>query len=249
MNLFSLEGKIALITGGTAGIGLAVAEGFVKAGCVAVIGGRTESKAKADSIGATYMPLDVTDEASFSAVISNTKELHGGLDILVLNAGIAGDYRLEDVTNEQYKEEFDVNVKGVLNGIRHGSRSLSKGGSIIVTSSVSSLISMESSSIYSASKAAVTSLVRSAAIELSAQDIRVNSVSPGPIKTDMALPDCFAEKLTVRKQLGDPEDLIGAYLLLASDAGKNINGADIVIDGGMSAGYPIQVTDWVFGSD
>ena len=65
----------------------------------------------------------------------------------------------------------------------------------------------------------------------------------------MALPDCFAEKLTVRKQLGDPEDLIGAYLLLASDAGKNINGADIVIDGGMSAGYPIQVTDWVFGSD
>jgi sorbose reductase len=247
MNLFSLEGKVALIAGGTIGIGLAVAEGFVKAGCATVIGGRTERKAKADSIGATYMSLDVTDEASFSAAISDTKELHGGLDILVLNAGIAGEYRLEDSTNEQYQLEFDTNVKGVLNGLRHGAKSLRSGGSIIVTSSVSSFISMEYSSIYSASKAAVTSLVRSAAIEFAPQDIRVNSISPGPIKTDMALPDSFAEKLTLRKCLGDPEDLIGAYLLLASDAGKNINGADIVVDGGMTAGYPTQLTDWVFG--
>ena len=249
MNLFSLEGKVALITGGTAGIGLAVAEGFIKEGCACVIAGRTESKAKADSIGATYIPLDVTDEVSFSTTISDTKELHGGLDILVLNAGIAGDYLLESVTNEQYQHEFDVNVTGVLNGIRHGARSLRKGGSIIVTSSVSSFTSMEGSSIYSASKAAVSSLVRSAAIEFAQKDIRVNSISPGPIKTDMALPERFAKKLTLRKCLGNPEDLIGAYLLLASDAGKNINGADIVVDGGMTAGYSTQTTDWVFESD
>ena len=95
----------------------------------------------------------------------------------------------------------------------------------------------------------MTSLVRSASIELAPQNIRVNSISPGPIKTDMALPDSFAEKLTTRKSLGEPEDLIGAYLLLASEAGKNINGADIIVDGGMSAGYPLQVTEWVFGSD
>ena len=249
MNLFSLEGKVALITGGTAGIGLAVAKGFVKAGCATVIGGRPDNKAKADSIGATYMPLDVTNEALFSSVISDTKELHGGLDILVLNAGIAGDYFLKDLTNEQYQHEFDINVKGVLNGIRYGARSIRKGGNIIVTSSVSSFINMEGSSIYSSSKAAVTSLVRSASIELAPQNIRVNSISPGPIKTDMALPDSFAEKLTTRKSLGEPEDLIGAYLLLASEAGKNINGADIIVDGGMSAGYPLQVTEWVFGSD
>jgi NAD(P)-dependent dehydrogenase (short-subunit alcohol dehydrogenase family) len=246
MNLFSLEGKVALITGGTAGIGLAIAEGFVEAGCDTVVCGRTENKAKADKVGATYMPLDVTDEDSFAAIISDIKELYGNLDILVLNAGVAGEYRLEDSTNEQYQQEFDVNVMGVLNGLRHGAKSLNKGGSIIITSSVSSFLSMENASIYSASKAAVTSLMRSAAIELASKNIRVNSVSPGPIKTKMALPDVFAEKLTLRKSLGKPKDLIGAYLLLASDAGKNINGADIVVDGGMTAGYTMQVTDWVF---
>lgn len=113
---------------------------------------------------------------------------------------------------------------------------------------MSSSWSNEEAPIYCASKAAATSLVKSAAIEFASLDIRVNSVSPGPVKTSMAFPAGFGEKLTIRKTQGMPEELAGAYLLLASDAGKNINGADFVIHGGMTAGFTAKTWNGVFGN-
>ena len=244
-----MEGKVALVTGGTAGIGLAVAEAFVRAGCETVISGRRDASDIAAAIGATAVVLDVTTEGGLAGAIRDTKSRHGGLDILVLNAGIANEYAIEDSTNAEYQRDFDVNVRGVLSGLRHGVKALNRGGNIIVTSSINANISIEASSVYAASKAAVNSLVRSAAIEFARHDIRVNSVSPGPTKTDMALPDSFAEKLAPRKRQADAAEMVGAYLLLASSAGSNINGADIVVDGGMSAGYAVQVTDWIAATD
>ena len=191
----------------------------------------------------------MTNEDSYIATIEKCNELFGGLDILVLNAGVAGEYRLIDVTDAQYHNEFDVNVKGVLYGLRHGAKSIRPGGNIIVTSSISSTWSNQEAAIYCASKAAATSLVKSAAIEFASLGIRVNAVSPGPVKTTMAFPESFGEKLTIRKTQGMPEELAGAYLLLASDAGKNINGADFVVDGGMTAGFTEQTWNWVFGTE
>lgn len=249
MNSFSLTGKGAVITGGTAGIGLAVAKSFIEAGCQVVITGRRENSALASSIGARFLPMDVTDEESCIEAFQEAKNLLGSLDILVLNAGTADGYCLEDATDDLYQRDFDINVKGVLHGLRHGGKLLASGGSIIVTSSGASWLSMDEASIYSASKAAATSLVRSAAIEFAPKNIRVNAVSPGSIKTEMAFPERFAEVLAPLKRIGTPEDLTGAYLLLASDAGRYITGADIVIDGGLSAGLSKQLTDWVFGGE
>ena len=244
-----MEGKVALITGGTAGIGLAVAKAFVEAGCETVISGRRDATESAAAIGATAMIVNVTAKGDLERAIRDIKLRYGGLDILVLNAGIANEYTIANSTDTEYQRDFDVNVRGVLNGLRQGVKGLNRGGNIIVTSSINASISIEASSVYAASKAAVNSLVRSAAIEFAEYDIRVNSVSPGPTKTDMALPDSFAEKLAPRKRQADAAEMVGAYLLLASDAGCNINGADIVVDGGLSAGFAAQVTNWVTAPD
>jgi NAD(P)-dependent dehydrogenase (short-subunit alcohol dehydrogenase family) len=240
--MFSLEDKRTFITGGTAGIGRAVAAGFVQAGAEVVIAGRRdEGEAIAREIGAHFERLDVADEDAYVDVLDRMVERGGKLDVLIGNAGIADDLDFDDLTSDAFRRMLDVNLLGVFYGLKHGPPRMNDGGSIINTSSCSAHLGTRTDVSYSAAKAGVDALTRSGAYALAPRGIRVNSVLPGPIKTDMALPPRIAELFTAAGREGEPEEMVGIYNLLASDAGSYINGQCIVVDGGLSAGLAPQI--------
>jgi len=240
--MFSLNDKNAVVVGGTAGIGLVVAKCYIKAGASVIICGRRDNgKIVAEEIGAYFLKLNVTDEGAFSVMLTAAEEKMGKLDIVVLNAGVPGaEDLMENLSSDCVKDTLDVNVNGVYYGLKYAPVHMNDKGSIIVTSSVSAYQGSPQSSAYAASKAAASALVRAAAIELGPRGIRVNGVAPGGIKTDMALPEEIFTTLTPLARMGDPEDLVGIYNLLASDAGAYMTGTDYVVDGGMSSGITFQ---------
>ena len=245
--MFSLKNKMAFITGGTAGIGLAVARSFVDAGASVVIAGTRENgESIAREIGARFMHLDVTDAAAFESVLASVEADLGLLNILVLNAGIAHEGVIDELDFAETKRNLDVNCNGVFLGLKYGPRHMSNNASIIITSSVSAFWGAPEASAYSASKAAASSLARCAAIELGPRNIRVNAICPGGIKTDMALPEKIFEVLTPAQRQGTTDDLVGVYNLLASDSGSYINGTEIIVDGGLTAGLTLQNLELIF---
>lgn len=244
--MFSLKSKNAFITGGTAGIGLAVARDFVSAGANVTISGRREGTGIAKEIGARFRQLDVRDEQDFLKTFEAIEEYAGLLDVLVLNAGIVHENSIKDLSAKSAKDVLDVNVNGVFYGLKYGQQFMRDGSSIILTSSNAAVLGSPDSSIYSASKAAVSSLARSAAIELGSRRIRVNAICPGGTRTDMALPDEIFETLAPLGRIGETNDLTGIYNLLASDAGAYITGQQIVVDGGMTAGLTPQIFEKIF---
>jgi len=245
--MFSLEEKRALVTGGAQGIGLAVARSFVAAGADVVIADLQDGKAIAQEAGATFVSLDVTDEQAVIDVLKNLEAENGLLDVLVLNAGIAHEHVIEELPSEDVKRVMDVNVNGVFYGLKYGPRHMNDGGSIIVTSSTAAMLGSPESSAYCASKAAASSLMKCAAIELGPRRIRVNAVCPGGMQTAIALPSVIFEVLTPAARIGVPEkDLVGIYNLLASDASAYINGQEIAVDGGLTAGLTNQVFEKIF---
>lgn len=240
--MFSLQKKNAFITGGTAGIGHAIANAYIEAGASVTISGRRDGDDIAAELGAKFAQLDVRDEQAVASAL----EAAAPLDILVLNAGVVHEHLIAEIPADDAQFVLDVNVNGVLYGIKHGQRYLSDGGSIIVTSSNAAIVGTPGSCAYSASKAAASHLVRCAAIELGSRGIRVNAVCPGGTKTDMALPDEIFETLCPLGRIGQTDDLVGIYNLLASDAGSYITGQEIVVDGGLTAGITPQVFDKIF---
>ena len=245
--MFSLSGRNALVTGGTAGIGRAVAGYFVEAGADVVITGRREDgDSIADEMGARFAQLDVRDEAGFREALAAIAAEQGKLDVLVLNAGVVHEHMIADLPSDEAKFVFDVNINGVFYGLKYGPAHMNDGGSIIITSSNAALLGSPESSAYSASKAAASQLARCAAVELGPRRIRVNAVCPGGTKTDMALPEEIFQVLTPLGRIGRTEDLVGIYNLLASDAGSYINGQEIVVDGGMTAGLTLQTFEKIF---
>jgi len=244
--MFSLKSKNAFITGGTAGIGLAIARYFVTAGANVTISGRRDGSETAREIGAHFQQLDVRDEQDLVKAFEAVEEHAGLLDILVLNAGIVHENSIRDLAADEARDVFDVNVNGVFYGLKYGQQFMRDGGSIILTSSNAATLGSPESSIYSASKAAVSSLARSAAIELGSRRIRVNAVCPGGTRTEMALPDEIFEVLAPLGRIGETDDLVGIYNLLASDAGAYITGQQIVVDGGMTAGLTPHIFEKIF---
>jgi NAD(P)-dependent dehydrogenase (short-subunit alcohol dehydrogenase family) len=244
--VFSLQDKNALVTGGTAGIGLAVAESFVAAGAAVTITGRRDGNPIAAGFGATFLPVDVRDEAAIRDTLAEFAASVGPVDVLVLNSGVAHELSIAELSSQEFKNVFDVNVNGVFYGLKHAQPHMRDGGSIIVTSSTAATLGSPESSAYSASKAAASHLARCAAIELGSRGIRVNAVCPGGIKTDMALPDEIFEVLAPLGRIGQTDDLIGIYNLLASDASKYISGQSIAVDGGLTAGFTPQLLDKIF---
>jgi NAD(P)-dependent dehydrogenase (short-subunit alcohol dehydrogenase family) len=242
-------GKVALITGGTSGIGKATAEEFAKAGAKVAFCGRRESLgnevAKAIGNNALFVRADVTDESQVKAFIDRTVQQFGKIDHIVCNAGIDRPNASIDKTETPlFDEVIAVNVKGVFLTLKHAIAQMLKqppGGTIVNIASVGGHRGYPGIIAYSASKAAVHSMTRTAANELGKHQVRVNSISPGPVDTamidravkDWGLPDksAFAGG-AVLNRLGTPKEVADAILFLSSNRSAYSTGSDLLLDGG-----------------
>ena len=255
---FSIDGKRSLIVGGTAGIGLGVAGHFVQAGAdVIITGRRADGKSIAEQIGARFVAMDLAVPESITAGIRSAAELFGGgIDCLILNAGIADDAGTAAALDlAVFRRVFEINVFGVAQALRDGVALMDQGGSVIVTSSPAATELMPGVAGYGASKAAVNVLVRTAAIELGPRGIRVNAVLPGVIETEMSLdPEGPAEELerlsalTATGKVRQPAELGPPFQFLASAASATCTGALLACEDGVTAGFSTGLLKRAFGS-
>lgn len=251
--MFDVSGKIVVITGGTSGIGLALAEHFAQAKAETFIAGRrADGNEIAAKIGATFVQMDVSDEQQFSQALSSIVEKHGLIDALILNAGAdnTGQMMSEQGISELHNL-FSVNVDGVYLGLQYAPQYVKEGGSIIVTSSAAALVNLPTYGQYSASKSAVDSLVRTAALELALQKIRVNAVNPGGTNTAMLYEGHpqyeMLKTITPLGRMGETSDLVGLYHFLAADESNFITGQSIAVDGGATSGIGLGILAKVAG--
>tara|TARA_R110001606_G_scaffold172153_1_gene318333 strand:- start:1420 stop:2154 length:735 start_codon:yes stop_codon:yes gene_type:complete len=237
-----LNGKIALITGGASGIGLASAQRLIDEGAFVFIAGRRQdvldNAAEALGSNARGLQADVTKPEDLDRVFETVQKEKGRLDILVANAGVGEFASLGQITEEHYDYIFDINVKGTLFTVQKALPLMTNGGSIILTGSTVGSMGTPAMSIYSASKAAIRNLVRSWAHDLRGTGIRVNVMSPGPTKTDKLIELLPSDALSEMKRsvplerLGDPQETAGAVAFLASDDSSFMTGSEVFVDGG-----------------
>ena len=243
-----LAGKVALITGGTAGIGLATAQRFVAEGAFVFITGRRQAEldAAVQALGNQSFGIqgDVSKLADLDRVVTTIKEQKGRLDVLFANAGIAEFLPIEVVTEDHYDRQFDINVKGIVFTVQKALPLLPDGAAIVVMSSVVGSKGFGGDSIYSATKAAIRSLARTWTTDLKARKIRVNAVSPGPIETpglnSLAGTPEQAEQFKAQmlsivpmSRMGEADEIAKAVVFLASDDSSYVTGAELFVDGGM----------------
>jgi NAD(P)-dependent dehydrogenase (short-subunit alcohol dehydrogenase family) len=238
--------KIVLITGGTSGIGKVTAIAFANAGAKVVLTGRRE-KEGADVVAeikktggtASFVRADVSKDADIVKAIDFVVANYGRLDVAFNNAGVEMLGPLDQVTEEQYRSTFDINVWGVLNSMKHEIPAMLKGGggAIVNTSSIAGHIGLAQASIYVATKHAVEGLTRAAAVEFAQRGIRVNAVAPGTIDTEMVARFPADAQTWLKSQhpvgrFGTSEEVAAAVLYLASDAAKFTTGTILAVDGG-----------------
>jgi len=239
-----LDGKVAMVTGSTRGIGRAIAAALAGAGAkVAVIGrdaARAEQAAGEIGHGAKGFACDVTSEESVTAAVAAVEKELGGIDILVNNAGVTKDNVFLRLQDADWDVVLEANLKGAFRTIRAASRGMMKKrwGRIINVSSVVGLIGNKGQANYAASKAGLLGLTKSIARELASRGITVNAVAPGFIETDMTAALTPEQRDVLSKQiplerLGTPEDIAKAVLFLASDGASYITGQVLIVDGGM----------------
>jgi sorbose reductase len=248
MSLFDLHGKNALVTGASSGIGKQVALAYAQAGAAMAIAARhqeplQELAAAIVSGGGTAVPItcDVTQSDSVASMLNRVNDELGEIDIAVCNAGIIALNSLLDMPLEEFQSIQNTNVNGVFLTAQAAAKAMvaqQRAGTIITTASMSGHIVNTPQQVghYCASKAAVIHLTKAMAMEFAPYNIRVNSVSPGYILTELVEPLAEYHALWEPKiplgRLGRPEELVGIYLYLASDASSYMTGSDIVIDGG-----------------
>lgn len=238
-----LTGRVALVTGGTRGIGLATVRALVEAGATVVLTGRDEARAKeaASAAGAAAgLALDVTDAKAVSSLVRGVAKEHGKLDIVVANAGIMEDALLGMIKEELVDTTLSTNVAGTLHTVQAAARVMmrKKTGSIVVLASIVGEHGSAGQTVYAASKAAVANIARSAAKELGRSGIRVNAVAPGIIETDLTAglgEDAKADNAgkTPLGRLGRPEEVANAIRFLVGDEASFITGQVLGIDGGL----------------
>jgi NAD(P)-dependent dehydrogenase (short-subunit alcohol dehydrogenase family) len=249
MSMGKLQGKIAIVTGGNSGIGLATAKQFVNEGAYVFITGRRDRElaAATKEIGrnVTGVQGDVSQLADLDRLFALIKREKGTLDIVFANAGAAQFAAIDEITEEHYDLIFNVNVKGVLFTVQKALALMPNGASIILNASIAASTGLIANSIYSASKAAVRSFARTWTTDLKDRRVRVNVVSPGPIQTP-GFNDLVAsaggleqgvKRLSNRVplgRLGTPDEVAKAVVFLASDDSSYITGAELCVDGGMA---------------
>jgi NAD(P)-dependent dehydrogenase (short-subunit alcohol dehydrogenase family) len=245
-----LANKIALVTGGSSGIGLATAKLFAEQGASVFITGRRQAEldAAVAAIGDNVIAVraDSSSNADLDRLVDTIRERAGRIDVLYVNAGGGGMQALGEVTEQEFDDTFNRNVKGLLFTVQKALPLLSDGASVVLTSSITGVTGTAAFSVYSASKAAVRNLARSWILDLKARRIRVNVVSPGPVRTpglvelagdDKAAQQGLLDHLASQVPLGrvaEPEEIAKAVLFLASDDASFVNGAELFVDGGMA---------------
>ena len=244
-----LEGKIALITGGNGGIGLATAKRFVSEGAYVFITGRRKAEldaaAKEIARNVTIVQGDVSKLDDLDRLFAQIKQEKGILDIVFANAGVAKYAPFGKVTEELYDSVFNINVKGLLFTVQKALPLLPDGASIILNASIVGSKGLAANSVYSATKAAVRSFARTWTTDLKDRRIRVNAVSPGSIDTP-GLNDLLASSETGQQRLkmisnnvplgrlGTPDEIANAVLFLASDESSYVTGTELFVDGGFA---------------
>ena len=244
-----LAEKVAVITGGSTGIGLAIAKRFASEGAQVYITGRRQAEldAAVQAIGGTAESarVDSAGLAQLQALFDRVKEKHGKLDVLVANAGGGSLLPLGQITEEHFDDTFARNVKGTLFTVQTALPLLGKGSSVILTGSTAASGGTEAFSVYAASKAAVRAFARNWILDLKGRDIRVNTLSPGPIKTpglvelvgnDAGQQQGFLDHLASlisMGRVGDPDEIAKAAVFLASDDASFVNGIELFVDGGL----------------
>jgi 3-oxoacyl-[acyl-carrier protein] reductase len=235
----SLEGKTALVTGGSRGIGRAIAVELGRAGATVVVGyrtGREEAEAVASEIGGRAVEADVSDPESAKALV----EAAGELDILVNNAGLTRDGVLARMTDEDWRTVLDTNLSSIFYTCRAAARPMMKrrAGAIVNISSIVGVHGNFGQTNYAASKAGIIGFTKSLARELGSRNVRANVVAPGYVRSQLtdALPEGATEMMlgnTPLGRLGDPEDVAGAVRFLCSDDAAFVTGAVLLVDGGL----------------
>ena len=249
MDIFDLSGKVAIVTGGNQGIGLAISRGLAEAGAAVIIANRRAEEGKQaaeslkkDGLNVISIPIDVCDEASIAAMVSNVVENLGKIDILVNNAGVIIRKAAEEITREDWDHIMNTNLRGAFFCCQLVGREMikQKKGKIINISSDASQRATAERSVYATSKAGVSHLTRCLAVEWAKHNINVNAIGPGPTRTPLNKkyyeenPDKLQQ--TVQSipmgRMGDTSDYIGAAVFLASEASNFMTGQTLLIEGG-----------------
>jgi NAD(P)-dependent dehydrogenase (short-subunit alcohol dehydrogenase family) len=248
-----LKGRVALVTGGSTGLGFGAAKRLLEEGAIVYITGRRQAQLDeaAAKLGGliTALRADVTSKSDMQSVADAIKAAHGQLDILFANAGGGHATPLADLTEAQIDSELSINVKGVILTMQTMLGILRNGASVVLNASITADMGLPGFAVYASTKAAVRSLARSWTTDLKTRDIRVNSISPGVVPTEgygveqkMSAADVAAYVERVSKEIpagrvGTAQDIGDALVFLASDASSYIRGIDLVVDGGMTRVY------------
>jgi NAD(P)-dependent dehydrogenase (short-subunit alcohol dehydrogenase family) len=247
--MINVQNKVAIITGGNSGMGLASAKALIDAGAKVAIFGRDQATldAAVETLGKNAIGVqgDVTSRADLDRLVATTTKAFGNIDIVYANAGVAEFVPFADVDDSHFDRVFAINVKGAFQTVQAALPALNDGASIILTTSGANQKGIPNASVYSATKAALRSFARGLSADLISRGIRVNAVSPGPIATPIfnrlgvpaeAVPEVekqFASQVPLGR-LGTPEEVAAAVLFLASPASSFVVGTELVADGGMT---------------
>lgn len=253
LDAFSLVGRVAVVTGGTRGIGFASARLLGQAGAAVVVSGedaaaceQAASVLRAEGLVASGVRCDVADRAQVDALAAQVIERHGRIDVLVCNAGIAPHMGpIATASEDDYEQTMTVNLRSALwlTSAVIPQMAQGGGGSVVLMSSIAGIRGNRGLGVYSLSKAGLAALARNLAVEWGPSQIRVNAISPGVVQTEFARPLTHNEAamqrrlaLTPLRRTGTPEDIAGAVLYLASPAGAFVTGHNLIVDGGTTIG-------------